>query len=116
MVTPAELPINTSASAMQMANAIFGDGVTVVNASYTGANGSSGIYSNGDSIAPGVTPSDSGVILSTGNAGDITNPPSSGGWWWSQPNEANENPDTSTDTSGRNNDPMFNEAAGHQYL
>lgn len=112
MVTPAELPINTSASAMQMADAIFGDGVTVVNASYTGANGSSGIYSNGDSIAPGVTPSDSGVILSTGNAGDITNSPSSGWGWWSQPNEANENPDTSTDTSGRNNDPMFNEAAG----
>lgn len=111
MVTPADLPINTSASAIDMAEAIFGDGVTVVNASYTGATGSSGIYTNADSIAPGVTPSDSGVILSTGNAGDITNstPPS---WaWWLQ-NNSNQNTDTSTDTSGLDNDPLFNAAAG----
>ena len=111
MVTPADLPINTSASAIDMAEAIFGDGVTVINASYTGANGSSGIYSNADSIAPGVTPSDSGVILSTGDAGDITNPTPPSWAWWLQ-NNSNQNTNTSTDTSGPDNDPFFNTAAG----
>ena len=40
MVAGVELTYNTSASAMQMAQTIFGDGVTVTSASYTGANGS----------------------------------------------------------------------------
>lgn len=73
MPTAAELPINTGANATQMADAIFGNGVTVVNATYTGAATASGIYSNGDTVAPGITPSDTGVILSTGNATDFTN-------------------------------------------
>ena len=119
MVTPAELPIDTSASAVEMAQAIFGDGVTVITASsniadapsYTGANGSSGVYSNGDSIAPGLTPSDSGVILSTGNATDVTNstPPS---WaWWLQDN-SNQSGSTGTDTSGPDGNGQFDAAAG----
>ncbi len=94
-----------------MAEAIFGDGVTVEGASYTGATNSSGIYSNGDSIAPGVTPSDSGVILSTGNAQDITNstPPS---WaWWLQDN-SNQSTNTSTNTSGEDGNALFDAAAG----
>ncbi len=119
MVTPAELAIDTSASAVEMAQAIFGDGVTVITASsnvadapsYTGANGSSGVYSNGDSIAPGLTPSDSGVILSTGNAADVTNatPPS---WaWWLQDN-SNQSANTGTDTSGPDGNTQFDTAAG----
>lgn len=56
-----------------MADAIFGSGVQVLGASYSGHAESSGIYSDGDSVAPGATPSDTGVILSTGYAKDFTN-------------------------------------------
>ncbi|MEQ9692670.1 choice-of-anchor L domain-containing protein [Shimia sp. SDUM112013] len=72
MPTASELPINTSASALDMAQAMFGAGVTVESATYTGANSASGIFSDGDTVAPNLTPSDSGVILSTGQASDIT--------------------------------------------
>ena len=68
-----QLPIDTNASALDMAEAIFGRGVAITSASYTGANHASGIYTDGDDAAPGITPSDSGVILSTGKATDITN-------------------------------------------
>lgn len=72
MVTATELSIDTSADAMAMANAMFGSGISIESASYTGANSASGIYSGGDQDAPGLTPSDTGVILSTGNAEDVT--------------------------------------------
>lgn len=72
MATGAELTYNTGASALAMANAIFGTGVSVVNASYSGDSRASAIYSNGDALAPGVTPSDSGVILSTGQVRAFT--------------------------------------------
>ncbi|MGB1388470.1 MAG: choice-of-anchor L domain-containing protein [Paracoccaceae bacterium] len=87
MPTASELPIDTDASAEDMVNAIFGEGVTIVSASYTGVSHASGIYTDGDTIAPGVTPADTGVILSTGKAESITN--SSG--------DVNENSGTSTD-------------------
>lgn len=73
MPTASELPVDTSATALDMANAMFGNGITIVSAGYAGASSASGIYSNGDQVAPGVTPSDTGVILSTGRATDITN-------------------------------------------
>ncbi|WP_299921990.1 choice-of-anchor L domain-containing protein [uncultured Pelagimonas sp.] len=73
MPTANELPIDSSATAMDMADTMFGEGVSIVSATYTGAATASGIYTNGDTVAPGVTPSDSGVILSTGTAADITN-------------------------------------------
>ena len=73
MVAASELSIKTNASATAMANAIFGDSVQVVSASYSGSSYSSGIYSGGDSTSPGVVPGDSGVILSTGRASDFTN-------------------------------------------
>jgi len=85
-----------------MANEIFGDGVTVVGASYTGDNQSSGIYTQGDTISPGVTPGDTGVILSTGRARDFTNP--SG--------QANQSNSTSANTGGPNNNADFNALAG----
>ena len=72
MVTAAELPINTNATDMEMAEAMFGSGIEIISASYTGASEASGIYSNGDSVADAITPSDTGVILSTGKASDIT--------------------------------------------
>ena len=102
MVAASELTINSGASAMLMANAIFGNGVTVVSASYTGDNRSSGIYSNGDDLAPGATPSDTGVILSTGKVKDFTN----------FQGQSNNNSGTSTNTHGVDNDAGFNAIAG----
>ncbi|OUS38059.1 2,3,4,5-tetrahydropyridine-2,6-carboxylate N-succinyltransferase [Rhodobacterales bacterium 56_14_T64] len=102
MVAASELTYQTNASATQMAETIFGDGVTVVSADYTGDNRSSAIYSNGDSIAPGATPGDTGVIFSTGRANQYTN--SSG--------QANQDTNQSTNTGGQNNNSDFNAAAG----
>lgn len=73
MPVASELTINTSATAMQMADEMFGNGVTIIGASYTGATSASGIYSDGDATAAMLTPSDTGVILSTGAATSITN-------------------------------------------
>ena len=94
--------INTNASAINMAQEIFGSGVTVVGASYTGDSRSSGIYSQGDSLAPGVTPSDTGVILSTGQARHFR----------ADGSDPNDLPNTSTNTSGVNNNSAFNALAG----
>lgn len=68
-----ELTINTSASALYMANAIFGDGITVTSASFQGDAVQSGIYSGALSTIAGIVPTDTGVILSTGNVTDFTN-------------------------------------------
>ena len=102
MATGAELTYTTGASALAMADAIFGTGVTVVSASYSGDSRSSAIYSNGDALAPGATPADTGVILSTGRVTDFTR---SGG-------DPNRSSSTSTNTNGQNNNPDFNAAAG----
>lgn len=68
-----ELTINTTASALDMAQAIFGSGITVVSADYSGDTSASGIYSGALSTIPGVVSADSGVILSTGNVATFTN-------------------------------------------
>jgi len=105
MVAASELPIATvreGTTATQMAQEIFGNGVTVTGATYYGDNDSAGIYTNGDSVAPGVTPGDTGVILSTGEVEDFTN--SSG--------QSNQRTNTSTNTSGSNNVSQYNNAAG----
>jgi hypothetical protein len=109
MVAPSELPIDRSASAVQMAQTIFGDGVTIVSASYTGDDDSSGTYSNGDSVSSAVTPGDTGVLFSTGDLRGFTNSP--GGPWWN-PNEANNSNQTTTGSSGPDNVGDFNAAAG----
>ena len=85
-----------------MANTIFGDGVQVVNASYTGDSRSSGIYSKGDALSPDATPSDTGVILSTGRVSDFT-------MSYGDPNRSTA---TSTDTKGIDNNADFNAAIG----
>ena len=46
MVAASRLPVKSGASATQMANEIFGDGVTVVGASYTGDRNASGTYND----------------------------------------------------------------------
>ncbi|SLN62098.1 hypothetical protein TRL7639_03465 [Falsiruegeria litorea R37] len=73
MPKASKLPVDTKATDMEMAEAMFGDGVKIVSADYIGANSASGIYSNGDSVSDALTPSDTGVILSTGRASDVTN-------------------------------------------
>lgn len=102
MVAGVELNYNSSATATQMAETIFGDGVTVVGATYTGFSGSSAIYSGGDSIAPNTTPSDTGVILSTGYASTYT----------STGSQSNVVSNASTNTPGPSNEPGFNALAG----
>ncbi|WP_424942630.1 choice-of-anchor L domain-containing protein [Aliiroseovarius crassostreae] len=102
MVAASELSINTSASAMNMAETIMGDGVTVTGASYSGDWRSSGTFSGGDTTSPGVVPSDEGVILSTGRARDFTN--SSG--------QSNQDNNQSTNTRGVNRDSDFDALAG----
>lgn len=69
---PETLAIDTTASAMDMAEGMFGNGIKVVSANYSGAQSASGLYSNGDNTASDLTPSDGGVILSTGRASDVT--------------------------------------------
>ena len=86
MVDATKLTINTDVTAQQMAETIFGEGVSVESATYTGAATASGIYSGGDTTAPGLMPADTGVILLTGNAGAVTN----------DSGEANQRDDTST--------------------
>ncbi|MEM7075154.1 MAG: Hint domain-containing protein [Pseudomonadota bacterium] len=102
MVAGVELPINRGASALDMAELIFGDGVTVTSASYTGDNDSSGIYTDGG-ISSGVTPSETGVMFSTGDLRGFTN---------NNPSQSNLRTGTTTASSGPNNVPDFNAAAG----
>ncbi|WP_425040422.1 Hint domain-containing protein [Primorskyibacter sp. S187A] len=97
-----ELTYDTSADARTMAETIFGKGVTVVDATYTGDARSAGLYSNGDSIAPGATPGDEGVIFSTGRVEDYTN----------ETGDRNTLDWTSTNTEGEDDNTDFNDAAG----
>ncbi|MEO1420020.1 MAG: choice-of-anchor L domain-containing protein, partial [Pseudomonadota bacterium] len=103
MATASELPINTSATALDMAEAMFGGGIQIQTASYTGATDASGIYSNANTIIPDMAPADTGVILSTGKATDFTN--SSG--------DANTSAGTTTN-HGLGGDADLNAIAGAQ--
>ncbi len=94
-------PINANTSAMNMAETIFGEGVEVVDATYTGDRWSSGTYRQGDDRIPLATPNDEGVILSTGDLRSFSNT-----------NGRNLFSNTSTNTSGVNRDPDFDELAG----
>lgn len=104
MATASEIILNKNASAFQMAQTIFGDGVQVVGATYSGSSYSSAIYSGGSTITPGVTPGDRGVILSTGSVDYFTRP--SG-----DPNKVSN---ISVNSGGQNNRSDFNAIAGSQ--
>ena len=104
MAEAAELPIEINVSAMQLAQAMFGTGIQIVGATYTGDPASAGIFTEGNTIAPDVTPADTGVILSTGRAQDLTN--SSG--------DVNRIASTSTNTAGVDGDSDLNAIAGAQ--
>lgn len=102
MVDATKLPIETDVGAMKLADAMFGPGIKIVSATYSGDPSSAGIYYYGDKIAPEVTPSDTGVILSTGRASDFTN--SSG--------EANQTAWRTSDTKGIDGDKDLDAIAG----
>ncbi|MBM2322651.1 MULTISPECIES: choice-of-anchor L domain-containing protein [Marivita] len=68
-----ELNIAQTTDASLVADTIFGPGITVISSTLTGTAGQTGIYSDGLTTSPGVVPSDSGVIFSTGNVADFTN-------------------------------------------
>ncbi|ROU00254.1 Hint domain-containing protein [Histidinibacterium lentulum] len=105
MAIATELNINSAVSAMDLAEEMFGAGVTIVSASIAGDPVQYGIYSDGLATSPGVVPADSGVILSTGNVRSFTNGDGS--------TNTNTAGNTSTDTAGGiNNDPALNAAAG----
>ncbi len=75
MVAASEVPISTvreGTAAIDLADMIFRAGVIVTGATYYGDIDSAGSYSGGGTLTPGVTPSDTGVILSTGNAESFT--------------------------------------------
>ncbi|WP_342773634.1 choice-of-anchor L domain-containing protein [Falsirhodobacter xinxiangensis] len=101
MVKAVKLPVVTNVNATQMANAIFGSGTKVISAKYSGDAASKGIYSNGLATSPGVLPSDTGVILSTGRADAFT----------TAANTANKT-NASTNTLGADNNPYLNAIAG----
>lgn len=105
MVSGVEIPINKNASAVQMAETIFGDGVQVIGASYTGDRDSSGVYTNGNAISSGVVPSDTGVMFSTGDLNGFTN---------NNFFQSNQSASTTTTSSGPNGVADFNAAAGAQ--
>jgi Hint domain/Bacterial cadherin-like domain len=104
MVDATELPIKTGVDAMELADAMFGPSIKIVSATFKGDPQSAGIYSDGLKTAPGVTPSDSGVILSTGKVEDFTN--SSG--------QSNQTASRSTDTTGVDGDADLDKITGAQ--
>lgn len=104
MVDATKLPVETGVDATKLAETMFGPGIKIVGATYSGDPQSAGLYSDGDKIAPDATPSDTGVILSTGRASDFTN----------DTGEANQVAFRSTDTAGANGDADLNGIAGAQ--
>ncbi len=96
------LTVDNSATATQMASEILGLGFSIDSAFFFGDANSSGTYSGGDTSNPGVLPSDTGVILSTGNTSDFANATGAN----------NQSGSTSTNTGGVNGNAAFDAAAG----
>ncbi len=101
MAEASELPIKIGADAFSLAEQMFGNGITILDASYQGDPNSVGLYYDADTYAPGVAPADEGVILSTGRVDSFTN--SSGA--------TNTSSSTTTDTQGVDGDPGLTEIA-----
>jgi gliding motility-associated-like protein len=64
----AQLVITQNGNATQMAQALVGNGVTITNATMTGQAAQGGTFTGGTSVGLGFN---NGIILSTGNVGDI---------------------------------------------
>ncbi len=105
MVQATKLPVDTSVNATQLAENMFGEGVELVSATYSGDPESKGIYTSGEAVSPGVVPSDSGIILSSGRASDFTHDTGSG--------DANQGGGFGSDAAGGvDGNPELNAAAG----
>lgn len=102
MVSASKLVVTPNPGAMNMANAIFGDSIKIVSASYSGDPASAGLYSGADKTTADLAPSDSGLILSTGKAADITN----------ESGDTNQASFRTTDTAGIDNDAGLNQISG----
>jgi len=85
-------------TALQFANALFGPGVTVTAASFTGNTNQGASFSNATAAMPNVAAFDSGVIFATGTASSIQGPNNTASY-------------TANNPSGVNNDPQFNAVA-----
>ena len=96
------LPVATKVTALELAETMFGDGIKVVSATYKGDPLSAGIYTQGTKFAAGVVPSDSGVILSSGQVTEFTN----------GKGDANQSQSTSSDVKGIDGDKAMNTIAG----
>ena len=108
MATATELSIatvNSGVNATDLAEAIFGAGIEIVSATYYGDPNSAGIYSGADTTIPGITGSDGGVILSTGNVADFTN--SSG------TTDTNTQAGAGSDSAGVDGDPLLDALSGY---
>ena len=105
MVQATKLPVDTSVNATQLAENMFGEGVELVSATYSGDPESKGIFTSGEAVSPGVVPSDSGIILSSGRASDFTHDTGSG--------DANQGGGFGSDAAGGvDGNPELNAAAG----
>ena len=108
MATALELSIATVGSgvdATDLAEAIFGAGIQVVSATYYGDPNSAGIYTGADSTIPGITGSDGGVILSTGNAATFTNSTGT--------TDTNTLAGAGIDSGGVDGDPLLDAVSGY---
>jgi len=72
-VNASALVITTTDNADVLANAILGSGITISNATYTGAANQSGTFTDGGAIGM-----DTGIILTSGNANNAVGPNNSG--------------------------------------
>ncbi|MGB7317244.1 MAG: choice-of-anchor L domain-containing protein [Planktotalea sp.] len=73
MPIASELSIDNTASALTLAQTIFGSGVSVTSATLTGAAMQSGTFSGGDATLGDIAVADTGIILSTGDVAAYTN-------------------------------------------
>ncbi|WP_323038291.1 Hint domain-containing protein [Gemmobacter sp.] len=106
MATAQQLQIDATADATQMAETMFGAGIHIVDASFQGDSIQSGIYTDALTSIPGLSPTDSGVIFSTGHVQSFA--PYSDGT-----GNTNRAAGTTTDTQGGiNGDSQLNTLAG----
>lgn len=91
MTQLSNLPVDTSATDMEMADALVGAGITVVSASYSGDAVSSGVYTQGLSVDANAVPSDMG--------GHPVHGPRRGFHKW-QSGKSEASPSTGTDVAG----------------
>lgn len=96
------LNADTSANAVAMATEILGSGFTINSATYFGDSASSATFTDGDTTNPGILPSDSGVIFSTGNVSGFANATGAN----------NTTGGTTTNTGGVDGNAAFDAAAG----